>query len=106
MSCKTIRDKNYLPYSSRNQNLNKKELILASKIIKLIKKQKIQLKKNKIKRINLKILRKKILNYSAIKLDYLSAINLLHLKKAKKYNEKFNIFIAFFINKVRLIDNI
>ena len=39
------------------------------------------------------------------KIDYIEGINLDNLKKAKKYNENFNIFSAFFINGVRLIDN-
>ena len=28
-----------------------------------------------------------------------------YLKKAKKYNENFNIFSAIYVNKIRLIDN-
>ena len=39
------------------------------------------------------------------KIDYIEVINLDNLNKAKKYNENFNIFSAFYIQKVRLIDN-
>ena len=39
------------------------------------------------------------------KVDYIEALNLKSLKKAKKFNENFNIFSAFYIGSVRLIDN-
>ena len=45
----------------------------------------------------------KILSHSKKSID---AINIKKLKIAKKYNENFKIFCAFYINKVRLIDNI
>ena len=105
ITCKTIRDKNYLPYSSRNNNLNSYGRFLASKIFILIKKEKNKIKKNKIKNINFSKLKKKILDLGVKKVDYIEAINLKNLKKAKKFNENFNIFSAFYIDKVRLIDN-
>ena len=40
------------------------------------------------------------------KIEYLEILNLKTLKKAKKINEKFNIFVAYYIGKIRLIDNI
>ena len=105
VSCRNIRDKNLLPFSSRNFNLNKKSRLLASKVVNLIKKEKISIKKNKIRKINLKKIKKKILNLGVNKIDYVEAINLKTLKKANKYNDNFNIFSAFYIGKVRLIDN-
>ena len=105
ISCKTLRDKDYLPYSSRNVNLNKQNKILASKAFKLIKNEKKLIKFKKVKKINLLNIKKKILKLGVKKIDYIEAINLNNLKKAKKFNEKFNIFSAFYINKVRLIDN-
>ena len=39
------------------------------------------------------------------KIDYIEALNLKSLKKASKFNENFNIFSAFYIGSVRLIDN-
>ena len=105
ISCKTIRDKNSLPFSSRNLNLNIKDKSLASKIINLIKKEKIIIKRKKIKKINLSKIRKKVLNLGVAKIDYIKAINLDNLKNANNYNENFNIFSAFYIGKVRLIDN-
>ena len=105
ISCKTLRDKNSLPYSSRNVNLKKRDKLLASKVFNLIKKEKARIKRNKIKRISLLKVKKRIYNYGIKKIDYIEAININSLKKAKKFNEKFNIFSAFYVGKVRLIDN-
>ena len=105
ISCNTVREKNLLPYSSRNYNLNKTNKILALKVLKYLKKEKILIKKNRIKKINLSHMKKKIVNFGIKKIDYLEAINLNNLRKAKKYNENFNIFLAFYVGKVRLIDN-
>ena len=105
VSCDTIRDQNLLPYSSRNFNLKKNDRFLASKAFSLIKKEKKKIKKLKIKKINFSKLKKNILNMGIRKIDYIEGINLDNLKKAKKYNENFNIFSAFYIGNVRLIDN-
>ena len=37
---------------------------------------------------------------------YLEIINLKSLSRPRKFKESFNIFIAYYLNKVRLIDNI
>ena len=103
--CETMRDFNKLPYSSRNLNLNKQKRLFAARIFALIRKEKIYIKRGKIKRINLTKLKKKIFDLGIKKIDYIEAINLNTLKKAYSYNEKFNIFSAFYINKIRLIDN-
>ena len=44
-------------------------------------------------------------NKEQLKVDYIDLINLNSLNKVKKYSEKFNIFSAFYVGKVRLIDN-
>ena len=59
IACKTLRDNNSLPFSSRNFNLKKGEKLLASKIFRLIKKEKINIKRKKLKEINFKFLKKK-----------------------------------------------
>ena len=105
VSCKTLRDHNSLPYSSRNINLNNYNKLLASKVFKLIKKEKLLLKTKKVKKINLSNIKKKIYKLGIRKIDYIEAINLNNLKKAKSFKENFNIFSAFYIDKVRLIDN-
>ena len=105
ISCETLRDSNKLPYSSRNLNLNKKKKLFASKVFALIRKEKIYIKRKKIKKINFTKLKKRIFDLGIKKIDYIEAINLNTLNRAYNYNEKFNIFSAFYINKVRLIDN-
>ena len=102
-SIKTIRSKGLLPYSSRNFNLNESEKKFALKVFNVIKKEKKLIKKKHHKKINLNILKKKLKVLGIKKIDYLEAINISSLKKAKKYNENFNIFTAFYINKIRLI---
>ena len=86
-----------------NLLLNKKDLIKASYVTKKIKSIYNQIKKNikNAKKINdLKI------NFckGGIKIEYLQIRNKFNL--SKKFNKKnFKIFVAFYINKVRLIDN-
>ena len=40
------------------------------------------------------------------KIDYLECLNLITLKTPKSENKKFNLFIAYYIGKIRLIDNL
>jgi pantoate--beta-alanine ligase len=105
ISCKTIRNSNNLALSSRNLLLTKKELIKAEKLIQnLINfKKKISNKTN----INKLIIKKKIelkLLFD-INIEYLELRNIFSLKNSHKI-ENSKIFIAFNLNKVRLIDNI
>ena len=79
--------------------------LLALKVYKLLRKEKKIIKKNKIQKINFSNIKKKILKFGIKKIDYIEAINLNNFKKAKKFNENFNIFSAFYVNKIRLIDN-
>ncbi len=103
-SCKTIRNKDKLALSSRNQLLNKQDLIKASKIAKeLFNLKKFLKNKKKIKTLlqkKLKLLKK---NFD-IKIDYLEIRKKNNLKSSSTIKNS-KIFIAYFINKVRLIDN-
>ena len=105
VTCKTIRDKNQLALSSRNKLLSKKSLILASKYIKEIK----ILKKNfLVKNININnFLKSKKYVFEKlfkIKIDYLELRTKKNLKKTNIKKDS-KIFTAFYVNKVRLIDN-
>lgn len=104
ISCKTIRDKNKLALSSRNILLKKDDLINAGKISKslIIFKKKLSNKKN----INNLIFMKKneLKKRYGIKIDYLELRNIKNLKLTNKIKNA-KIFVAYFINKVRLIDN-
>ena len=104
ISCKTIRDKNKIALSSRNTLLKKDDLIKVSKITKslIIFKKKLLDKKN----LNNLILMKKneLKKKYDIKIDYLELRNIKNLKLTNKIQNA-KIFIAYSINKVRLIDN-
>ena len=104
VSCKTVRNKNKLALSSRNQLLNKEDLIKASKIANELFHFKIFLRnKKKIKNLlqkKVELLKK---NFD-IKIDYLEIRKKNNLKSSLNLRNS-KIFIAYFINKVRLIDN-
>ena len=104
VSCKTVRDKNKLALSSRNQLLTEEDLIKAGKIAKELFQFKVFLRNNKkIKNLLQKKIKslKKIFN---IKIDYLEIRKKNNLKFSSNIKNS-KIFIAYFINKVRLIDN-
>jgi pantoate--beta-alanine ligase len=103
--CKTIRDKNKVALSSRNFLLDKDYLIKAGIIAKRLIKLKSQINKNK-KKANylIKKNKKKLTSEFNIKIEYLEVRNTINLKKSI-INKKFKIFIAYYLNKVRLIDN-
>ena len=48
----------------------------------------------------------KLINLGVSKVDYLEIINLKKLKKPKNRKENYNIFVAYYLGKTRLIDNI
>ena len=102
--CKTIRNKFGVAFSSRNMLLKKKDLLLASKIINFLKLKKIEIRKKKIK-FNSRELINSVKKIGIRKVDYIEIINLKSLKKPKKYYQPFNMFISYYINKIRLIDN-
>tara|TARA_Y100000590_G_scaffold279573_1_gene314015 strand:+ start:5850 stop:6662 length:813 start_codon:yes stop_codon:yes gene_type:complete len=103
--CPTIRDKNKVALSSRNFLLNKKDLKKVSFISKNLFIFKSILKKNiKLKNhlINNKI--KELKNKFNIKIEYLELRNEKNLSHIIK-NKNFRLFIAYYLKKVRLIDN-
>ena len=103
ISCKTIRDVNSLPYSSRNFLLKKNELVKASIVSLKIRKLYNSIKKKFIMKNQLKFVKKELIR-CGINIEYFEIRNKYNL--SKRFNKKnFKIFVAFYINKVRLIDN-
>ncbi len=103
VTCKTIRLKNYLAFSSRNFLLSNKDISKAATITKEIYKFYCLIKKNfnNINKIN------SIHNYlkfKKIKYDYLQIRNKNNLSTRFNKNN-FKIFIAYYIKNIRLIDN-
>ena len=105
VGCKTIREKNKVALSSRNYLLSKGSLILASKIVrKLINvKKNIKLKKNKNK--YLLTVKNDFQKQFKIKIEYLELRNINNLKLSNVINSS-RLFVAYYLNGVRLIDNL
>ena len=104
IKCKTIRSKNKLALSSRNLLLDNKELEKAGNIAKNL----ILFKKNIKKKSNIKKLlvnkKKELIKLYKIKIEYLELRNKLNLINSNKIKNS-KLFIAYYLNKIRLIDN-
>ena len=110
--CRTIRDSNGVTLSSRNKLLNKADLsILALVTKKLFKLKRSILKKNRLNNIDpkktkelIRKSRKQLTSRFNIKIEYLECRNLITLNTDLN-NKPFKLFIAYYLNNVRLIDN-
>ena len=103
--CKTIRDSNKVALSSRNSLLNKNNLITSGLISNKLFKLKKTIKKDKQKNKKLiEIIKKDLIKRFDIKIEYLECRNLINLR-TNLYNKPFKIFLAYYLNNVRLIDN-
>ena len=103
--CATIREGNGLALSSRNIKLQKEDLLKTGNIYKFIKNNKKLILNKILKKKKLEIV-SKIIKLGANKVDYIECIDLDKRKVSKNLNSKFNVFIAYYISKVRLIDNL
>ncbi len=103
--CKTIRDKEGFALSSRNLLLSKIEIKKARNLINHIFdfKNKLKNQKNISKLLQQK--KRKLDQLFDVKVEYLELRNIKNLKISSK-TQSSKIFIAYFVNKVRLIDNI
>ena len=105
ISCKTIRENNGVPSSTRNEKLSYKQLQIASIVYKYLKNKKKFIKKE-LKVFKFNQFKKDLINIGVTKIDYIELYNLKTFKKPKYKKENFKIFIAYFLDKIRLIDNI
>ena len=105
ISCKTIREKNGIACSTRNSSCNKKQLLIASKVYNHLLIQKKYIKKN-LKKYNYLKLKKYLLKFGLKKIDYIKVYNQGNFKLPVNRNKKIKIFIAYYLDKIRLIDNI
>ena len=110
--CKTIRSTNGVAISSRNMLLNKNQLKTSGLIANNLSKLKRSiLKKNGVHNINSKKskeliqkTKRSLTKKYGIKIEYIECRNLINL--STNTNKKpFKLFVSYFINKVRLIDN-
>jgi pantoate--beta-alanine ligase len=105
IECKTIRENNGIACSSRNLNLNKDQKKIASNIYYYLNRLKKKIKKN-YSLFNVNKIKRDLINLGASKIDYLENYNIKNFIKIKKTNKKFNLFFAYHIKNIRLIDNI
>ena len=105
IECKTVREKNGIACSSRNLNLSSKDIEIASKIYHYLYNLKKKLKVN-LNIVQINKIKKYIYDLGVDKIDYVQYININNIQLNKKTNKKYKIFIAYYLKKVRLIDNI
>lgn len=102
--CKTIRDKNSLALSSRNLLLDNRDLIKAGKIAREIIAFKKRLSKKKITKKLILEKKNKLEKLYDINIEYLEIRNKKNLQLSNKINNS-KIFLGYYLNDVRLIDN-
>jgi len=104
-SCKTVRNSNKVALSSRNSLLSKTNLKVAGLISNKLFNLKKIINKNRNKSKNLiKTLKKELTEKFDIKIEYLECRNLITLSD-NLYNKPFKLFVAYYLDGVRLIDN-
>jgi len=103
IGCKNIREKNGIAFSSRNFLLSLKEKTIASKIYKLLRNSKLSIINNNV---TLKSIKRKIYKLGLIKIDYIEILDINKLIKPYIKKNRYKIFIAYYLRKTRLIDNI
>ena len=103
--CGTIRDQEKIALSSRNKLIKKNNLhkhkLITNILINL--KKKIYKDKNKSKKLINEVKKDLIIKFK-IKIDYLECRSKYNLS-LNIYNKPFKLFVAYYLNKVRLIDN-
>ena len=100
INCPTIRDKNNVALSTRNNLLTKKNYAKVALITNYL----LKFKNNKKKLQKLNQVIKKLENIYKIKIDYLEFRNEKNLS-IYNFKNKNRLFIAYSIDKIRLIDN-
>lgn len=103
ITCKTVRSRQGYALSSRNLLLNEKYKKTMSLVYKIILNYKLS---NKGKIFDVSFLMKQIKKTGVYKIDYIENVNLKSFLKSKKVTNHSNIFIAYYLDGVRLIDNI
>ena len=106
ISCKIIRENNGIACSSRNKNLNITQQKIASMIYFKLKKIKNKLKQKKSLKINYKKIYNDLKTIGVNKIDYITLLKKDKITKPRSSKNKFNIFIAYHLGKIRLIDNL
>ena len=102
---KTIRNSNKVALSSRNNILNQTNLKTAGLIANQLFYLKYEISKNRNKSNRLiKTYKKELIQKFDIRIEYLECRNLINLS-TNLSNKPFKLFVAYYLNNVRLIDN-
>jgi len=103
--CKTIRDNNMVALSSRNNLLNKTSLnmlgLITNELFNL--KKKINKNRQKSKKL-IHTLKKYLVIKYKVKIEYLECRNIVNLSTNIR-TKSFKLFVAYYLDNVRLIDN-
>mgnify|MGYP001349815781 CR=1 FL=1 len=78
---------------------------IASNIFHYLRSLKKKIKKN-YSLFNINKIKKDLIDIGASKIDYLENYNVKSFNRVKRPNKKFNLFFAYYIKNIRLIDNI
>ncbi len=105
VGCKTIRTRNKVALSSRNYLLSKGNLTLASKIVRKLINVKKNIKNKKNKNKYLLTVKDNFQKQFKIKIEYLELRDINNLKLSNVINTS-RIFVAYYLDGVRLIDNL
>jgi len=103
VGCKTIRERNGVASSSRNNLLSLKEKKIAAKIYKMIKANKRKLIINKI---SIETVKENVHKLGINKIEYIKIFNINSLIKSFDKKLEYKIFISYYLGETRLIDNI
>ena len=105
--CETLRDKNGLALSSRNIHLSNESQIIACEIYKNLNYARENFKSLSFGKLKRNII-KNLKTFEQIKLEYLHIADTKFLIPSEKMDikKKYRVFIAVFIDGIRLIDNI
>ena len=104
-ACKTIRDSNMIALSSRNSLLNKSNLYTLGLITNKLFNFKKIISKNRSKSKKLiHVFKKKLIKKYNIRIDYLECRNKANLS-TNIHAKSFKLFVAYYLNNIRLIDN-
>jgi pantoate--beta-alanine ligase len=105
INCKTIRDNQSIALSSRNILLKSKSLKIAANVVKELRVIKQNLKRQKNIQIYLNEKIQNLVKNNKIKLEYLELRNLKNLKTSTTIKNS-RLFIAYYVENIRLIDNL
>jgi len=105
IECPTIRQSNGVALSSRNAKLNKDQIKIAKNVYLYLKSNKEKILSSNLKKEKLEFI-KKIKLFGVKKIDYLECVNLITLETTKRIKKNSNIFIAYYLGNIRLIDNL